>query len=120
MPRAKKKTPTNAKGATAKATAKMVAVWEDDPGDPKLPPREPITVQAPNQAAKPYPFKIAGATPTPAVYKPGTAQFRFYSNAAALRRTADFWGQIVAAGTKWEVGATLPVHLDDGVDLNAF
>jgi hypothetical protein len=66
------------------------------------------------------PFKIAGTTPPPKVYQPGTANFRYYAAAAALRRTADFWGAIIAPVDKWEIGATLPVHLDDGVDLNAF
>jgi hypothetical protein len=103
------------------ASTKMVACWEDDPGDPKNQPvLSPITVPAPNQAATPMPYKLAGTTPPPAVYATGTADFRFYANAAALRRTADFWGKIVPTGTKWEVGATLPVTLDSGVDLNAF
>jgi hypothetical protein len=122
MAATKKKTaPKTAAKKTALPKGKMVSCWEDDPGDPKQQPAlTPITVPAPNQAAKPYPFKITGATPAPATYAPGTPGFRFYANAAALRRTADFWGQVVAAGTKWEVGVTLPVHLDDGVDLNAF
>jgi len=103
------------------APSKNVACWEDDPGDPKSHPQlMPITVPVPNQAAQPLPFKLAGKVPAPAVYAAGTAEFRFYANAAALRRTADFWGKIVPTGTKWEVGATLGVILDDGVDLNAF
>jgi hypothetical protein len=103
------------------ASTNTVACWEDDPGDPKQHPAlSPITVPAPNTAAKPLPFKIGGTTPPPAIYQAGTANFRFYAVAAALRRTADFWGHILDAGIKWEVGNTLPVSLDDGVDLNAF
>jgi hypothetical protein len=120
MSTTKKKTAAK-KTAKPKPAAKTVACWEDDPGDPKQQPAlSPITVPAPVQGAQPYAFKIAGTTPPPAVYAPGTLNFRFYATAAALRRTADFWSTIVPAGTKWEVGATLPVHLDDGVDLNAF
>jgi hypothetical protein len=98
-----------------------VACWEEDPGDPKLqPPLTPITVAAPNQSAQPYAYKLGGTTPPAAVYEVGTANFRFWANAAALRRTADFWGKIVPSGTTWQLGKVLPVSLDDGVDLNAF
>jgi len=112
-------------GATSKALAAAltanVATWEDDPGDPtQQPALVPITMAAPNQTAQPLPFKIGGATPIPKIYQPGTSNFRFYATASALRRTADFWGPILPTGTKWEVGARLPVILDDGVDLNAF
>lgn len=106
------------KPSAAKVT---VACWEDDPGDPKVqPPPQPIVVSAPDQSATPLPFKITGATPPPQVYDPGTPSFRFYAAASGLRRTADFWGSIVPAGTSWEPGKTLSVILDDGVDLNAF
>jgi hypothetical protein len=98
-----------------------VACWEDDPGDPKSQPAlAPIHVPVPNQAAKPLPFKIGGTVPPPNIYQPGTREFLFYANACALRRTADFWSSIVPGGTSWEVGSTLPVDLDSGVDLNAF
>src|SRR5690349_20288204 len=108
-------------GANAAAASRMVAVWEDDPGDPQLqPPLTPVTIKAPNQAAQPLAFKISGTTPPPKVYQPGTSQFRFYAAAGALRRTADFWGTIVPARTVWQVGKTLAVILDGGVDLNAF
>lgn len=108
-------------GDTAGAAGPLVAVWEDDPGDPKLqPPLTPITVKAPNQKAQPLPFKVGGTAPPPKIYQPGTSDFRFYAAASALRRTADFWGSVVPQKTKWEVGKTLPVILDDGVDLNAF
>jgi hypothetical protein len=111
--KSKPKKPTPPK----QTSSKNVSSWEDDPG---VPPNSPITVAAPNQSAKPLPFKIGGTAPAPAVYAVGTAQFRYYATAVALRRTADFWGSIVPSQTKWHVGATLPVILDDGVDLNAF
>ncbi|HYV05221.1 MAG TPA: hypothetical protein VFB82_11575 [Blastocatellia bacterium] len=108
--------------ASAKAAAgAVVATWEDDPGDPKaIPALTPITVQAPKINAKPLPFRMGGPTPAPKIFQPGTSSFRFYAAAVALRRTADFWGAIVPPSTKWQVGNTLPVVLDDGVDLNAF
>jgi hypothetical protein len=101
--------------------APSVAVWEDDPGAPALAqPLTPITVPVPDQAAQPYGFAIAVPSPPARIYDPGTPEFRFFATAAALRRTADFWAKIVPAGTVWQVGALLPVNLDDGIDLNAF
>jgi len=98
-----------------------VAFWEDDPGDPKSqPPLNPITGPAPNQSAQPLPYKIVGKAPAPQVYQPGTINFVYYANASALRRTASFWGGIVPARATWQVGRVLPVHVDSGVDLNAF
>ncbi len=117
----KKETKTKSSKKSAAQATTNVAVWEDDPGDPKLPsPPAPINVAVPNQAATPLPFKIGGTVPKAQVYQPGTPNFRFYAAAAALRRTADFWGPIIAPTTGWRVGKTLPVVLDDGVDLNAF
>ena len=107
--------------AKKSGVSQTVSCWEDDPGDPKQdPPISPITVATPNPSSQPLSFKMSGAAPAPAIYSPGTREFRFYAAAAALRRTADFWGQILPGGTKWQVGATLPVILDDGVHLNAF
>jgi hypothetical protein len=111
--------PQTVKSKKSKGTA--VASWEDDPGDPKLPTHpEPILVPAPRPSATPLPFKISGSTPPVQVYAPGTSKFRFYAAASALRRTADFWGAILPAGSSWQVGKTLPVALDSGIDLNAF
>jgi len=112
------KKPSKKSGSTAGAT---VACWEDDPGEPReQPSRQPIVVAAPNPEAAPLSFKISGTAPVPQVYAAGTASFRYFAAAAGLRRTADFWGAILPAGTQWELGKTLPVILDDGVDLNAF
>jgi hypothetical protein len=110
-------TASNAKTAAA---AKSVAAWEDDPGDPKSQPASPIIVPVPKPAAQPLPFKIGGRTPAARIYQPDSAEFRFYATAAALRRTADFWGRVLGGGVTWEVGQVLPVVLDDGIDLNAF
>ncbi len=111
---------TVARRAAATAEAR-VACWEDDPGDPKSqPPLAPIAVDAPSQSAPPLPFKISGKAPAPSGYALGTPEFRYYAAAAALARTASFWGSLVSSGTHWQVGKVLPVELDSGVDLNAF
>src|SRR5262245_60328895 len=107
--------------ASAAPRAANVSCWEDDPGDPKTqPPLAAINVATPNQSAQPLPFKLAGKQPSAQVYPPGTINFVYYATAAALRRTADFWGSILPAGTRWEVGRVLPVNINSGVDLNAF
>jgi hypothetical protein len=110
------------KRASTAATAQVtVLCWEDDPGDPKSQPvLVPITVVTPKESAAPLPFKIKGVSPTPEVYDVGSAGFRYYAAASALRRTADFWGGILPTGTTWQVGRTLNVDLDSGTELNAF
>lgn len=126
---ATKKTRSKASSKTAPRTrrggpapdASAIACWEDDPGDPKeLPARAPITAPVPDQGATPLPFKLQGKAPPAEIFSPGSLSFVYYANAAALRRTADFWGSISPPGTSWAVGKVLPVHLDSGVDLNAF
>jgi hypothetical protein len=124
MPKAtSKKTPAR-KPSTfnrAAASSSLVAVWEDDPGDPNVPPPlAPIQVSAPNPAATPLPYKISGTAPSASIYQAGTPEFRYWAAAAALRRTANFWSGIIPSGTSWQLGKVLPVQLDTGVDLNAF
>jgi len=125
MPRtARKKTPakkTSTSTSTGSSSA-LVAVWEDDPGDPNVPPPlTPIQVPAPNPAATPLPYKITGPGPAPNLYQPGTPEFRYWAAAAALRRTADFWSGIIPSGTSWQLGKVLPVALDNPQPLfNAF
>jgi hypothetical protein len=119
MAKTKKHTPK--KKPTPTVSTGTVACWEDDPGDPKSQPvLAPIHVPAPNQAATPLPYKLSGKTPPAQVDPLGTREFLFYANACALRRTADFWGRIVPAGTQWEIGRVLHVNVDSGEDLNAF
>jgi hypothetical protein len=120
-PESKKKSRKKPPAPGGPPSSGVVACWEDDPGDPTVPPPlVPIQVPAPNQSATPLPYKISGAAPAVNVYQAGTLQFRYYAAAAALRRTADFWGGIVPSGTVWNIGKVLPVALDSGVDLNAF
>jgi hypothetical protein len=92
-----------------------VRVWEDDPlggavaverAQPKLPKKpRAITIDVPAPPAK--------------LYEPETVEFRYWAAADALSRAAAFWGPLMPKGTTWQVGATLPVHLDAGDKLNA-
>jgi hypothetical protein len=106
-------------GSTTRQTT-VIAAWEDDPGDPTQPSPATITSPVPNLSAQPLPSRIAGTAPPASLYPTGSAPFRYYAAAAALRRTADFWGSIVDGPISWQIGKVLPVVLDDGEDLNAF
>jgi hypothetical protein len=106
----KPKPPSNA--------SKVVLSWEDDPMS--APGVSPIQRPVPDLANARLATKIDGPAPPPKVYTRGTKEFRFWATAEALRRAADFWGGIVPSSFTWQVGAQLPVHLDVGVDLNAF
>ncbi|HEY0383683.1 MAG TPA: hypothetical protein VGC72_15940 [Candidatus Elarobacter sp.] len=105
------------KGGPANAGA-IILTWEDDPAS-KTPPT-PVQRPAPDLRATALPFALDGAAPVPQIYQTGTPEFRYWAMAEALRRAADFWGAIVPKGTKWQVGATLPVRRDAGRELNAF
>src|SRR6516165_572198 len=91
-----------------------VRVWEDDPGSGVL-----VERTTPNPARRPLAYSFPRPMPKPAIYQPGTPEFRFWTAAEALRRGADFWAARVPLA-KWEVGPVLKVLLDEGVDLNAY
>jgi hypothetical protein len=95
--------------------------WEDDPGAPTA-PRHPSARPVPKLASTPLPIRIDGKAPAARQYEPGSAEFRYWVAAEALRRAADFWGATLPNGTRWHAtnGARLPVRLDQGIDLNAF
>jgi hypothetical protein len=125
---AAKKTRRSTSKRTAARTRKRAAAgdkinaWENDPGDGANPSGGPLIQQpTPALAAKPLPTKITHPAPGPApsTFPPGSANFRYWTASAALRRGSDFWGAIVP-GLSWQVGAVLPVDLDRGVDLNAY
>jgi hypothetical protein len=118
--RSRRKPPAPVAAAPAKSKKKLVSTWEDDPGDPNtVPAPSPISVPVPTLSAKPLPSRIGGKAPAAKIYQPGTAEFRYYACATSLRRGSDFWGSI-SPSLSWQIGKTLPVILDDGVDLNAF
>jgi hypothetical protein len=92
----------------------IINAWEDDPGSGVL-----TTRPVPDLTKKPLAFSFPKPAPQPEQYHPGTPQFRYWTAAEALRRGGDFWAGRVPL-TKWEVGPTLKIILDEGVDLNAF
>src|SRR5215472_1090310 len=120
---AKSKRRGKARAAATEAKPKgVINAWEQDPGDGPQPSGGQV-IQRPVPALREQPFSIRIVNPASAPeakpHSPGTADFRYWTAAEALRRGADFWGALLP-GTSWEVGAILPVDLDFGIDLNAF
>jgi hypothetical protein len=106
----------------ASTPQKIVSTWEQDPGSGDQVSGGPLVQRpAPQLSAAPLPTAIRNPRRAPAakVYSPGTAEFRYWAAADALRRGSDYWGSLLP-GVAWEVGARLPVDLDHGVDLNAY
>jgi len=117
--RASKRT---AKRTSIAATPKAISTWEEDPGSGDQPNGGHLVQRIapkPNQAPFPTSIRNPRLAPSPKIYSPGTAEFRYWAAADALRRGSDYWGALLP-GVSWEVGARLPVDLDHGVDLNAF
>jgi hypothetical protein len=103
-----------------KSVPSRVSAWQDDPGAPGGKTYKPIPAPAPDLGRSPYPLAVSGPAPAAKVYPKGTAGFRYWNAAAALRRGADLWGGVVPVGTGWQPGGTLRVTLDHGTDLNAY
>jgi hypothetical protein len=95
-----------------------VSAWEDDPQSFRN--VKPVARPAPDPSRGPLAVSIVGRRPEPRVYSPGTADFRYWTAAEALARSAGYWAGCVPAGTRWWRGTTLPVAIDRGVDLNAY
>jgi hypothetical protein len=91
-----------------------VSAWEDDP-EPAVLVQRPV----PDLSKQPLAFAFDQPQPSPGVYQPGMAEFRYWTAAEALRRAADFWAPRVPSG-KWQMGTVLNVILDEGEDLNAY
>ena len=112
----KKTTAKRAKRPAAKRAT--IQAWQTDPlgGLPTL--QRP----APAMPGRTLRTKIiAPATaPEARVHSVGSAGFRYWTAAEALRRAAAFWAASGAKAWHRDVGAALPVRLDDGVDLNAY
>jgi hypothetical protein len=115
----KKKTRKAPRGVRAAAAADgLVQSWPTDP----MGGLQPVQVAAPAMPGARLATRIIepAQAPPAAVHAIGTAEFRYWTAAEALRRCAAFWA---AAGvTTWHgnVGSSLPVRLDDGIDLNAY
>jgi hypothetical protein len=105
--------------ARARAAASILA-WDDDPGAPIASDKRTPSARAVPDLTGTLAVSIKGRTPAPGQYAKGTRDFRFWAAADALARAARFWSRIVGAQTKWFTGASLPVTLDAGVDLNAY
>lgn len=112
----KKTTAKRAKRPAAKRAT--IQVWQTDPmgGLPIL--QRP----APSMPGRSLRTKIiAPATaPETRIHSVGSAGFRYWTAAEALRRSAAFWAAAGAKAWHKNVGASLPVRVDDGVDLNAY
>ncbi len=116
---ATKKKDENASAAKAAAS---ISVWEQDPGSGNMPDGGDLVQRTvPNLNSSPLPTVIQhpSSAPTAKNYSPGTAEFRYWTAADALRRGSDFWGALLP-GMRWQVGSKLPIDLDHGIDLNAF
>ncbi|MFF6783391.1 hypothetical protein [Streptomyces sp. NPDC012510] len=102
------------------AIDQTVLVYEDDPGAPPgvVPVRHPV----PQLETQPFPTAITQTAPQPDSAGPGTPAFRYWVAADALSSASRMWGTLVPSGTQWvpSVGRVLTVHLDEGIDLNAF
>jgi hypothetical protein len=89
--------------------------WEEDP-EPAVLVQRP----APDLSRQPLAFSFDQPAPPVQVYQPGTAEFRYWTAAEALRRGADFWAPLMPKAV-WEGDReTLNVILDEGEDLNAY
>jgi len=94
----------------------QIAVWEDDPESGlKLTKRT-----APVLTLGPLPVAITGDAPKAAVYPVGTANFRYWTAADALRRAREFWKPLLPETITWHGGQPLSIELDAGEELNAY
>jgi hypothetical protein len=100
------------------AAAEQILAWEDDPGEPEA-QNSPAERPRPDLGQAPFPSQILGNEEAPG--KPGSAGFRYWAAADALRRAADFWGGICGHDAPWNesVGGRLSVNLDLGEKFNA-
>lgn len=93
-----------------------VNAWMDDPQN-----GTPVQRPAPALQNGNLSYQIQDNEVPLGFYSVGTANFRYWNAAEALRRGADFWqGRIPELAWFEEIGPALPIFLDDGVDFNAF
>lgn len=104
----------SADGAADKARDGHILAWPDDPLG-----GTPIDVPSPRLADGTLSVTISGPTVPSATYPPGTANFRYWTAAEALRRCADYWAVRIPS-LSWHGGPSLPIFLDDGLDFNAY
>jgi hypothetical protein len=82
----------------------------------------PIQLAVPTLPGTALATRIVAPTRAPAaqIHSLGTDGFRYWTAAEALRRSAAFWASAGATGWHPDIGSSIPVRLDDGIDLNAF
>lgn len=106
-------------GSTSAATGKMVFIWEDDPMS--VPVKQPIQVSAPSLSVGTLGINIVETAASAELHPIGTKAFRYWVAAEALTRGVEFWKALLPPSTKWATpDRKLRVHLDKGVDLNAY
>src|SRR5437660_75202 len=88
----------------------VINAGENEPGAGAQPSGGQV-IQRPVPVLRDQPLAIRivhpASAPEAKPHPPGTAEFRYWTAAEALRRGADFWGALVP-GIPWEVGAILP------------
>jgi hypothetical protein len=98
--------------------AALIQCWPTDPlgGVP------PIQLGVPVLPGTSLATRIVAPTRTPPaqIHPLGTDGFRYWTAAETLRRSAAFWAAAGATGWHPDIGNSIPIRLDDGVDLNAF
>src|SRR5262245_9358119 len=104
------------KSLAAAPAANGIQAWQDDPmGLPGA-----INRPVPQLGQGSLKLKIKGPSVAAGVYQTGTAQFRYWTAAEAVRRGADFWASMGVKSWQADVGSVLPIGLDEGNDLNAY
>lgn len=107
-----------ARGAIRRTpAASTIWAWEDDPMSTGAAPVERPVPRLPRAR-----FKLAfdGLLPPPGLHPPGSPEFRSWAAAEAIVRTIDFWSPLMPPRSTWQRGDRLDVHVDAGVDLNAY
>jgi hypothetical protein len=115
---AARRSPVRRRGADVAAAAAAIQGWPNDPmgGIP------PLHLPVPTLPGTLLPTRIIAPARAPRaqIHPLGTDGFRYWTAAEALRRAAAFWTAAGARGWHPDVGDSIPVRLDDGVDLNAY
>src|SRR5215472_11444262 len=78
----------------------VINAWEDDPGAGAQPSGgQVIQRPVPDLRDQPLPIRIVhpASAPEAKPHPPGTAEFRYWTAAEALRRGADFWRALLPA-----------------------
>jgi hypothetical protein len=110
--------------APAAATTQINA-WENDPFSEETPTDNPplatpIQIPTPDLNDPLLGFKIDEPGPAPALFPPGSANFRYWAAREALTRGIMFWRLRLPPGTRWTTDSSpLTVTLVAGEDLNA-